>query len=109
MKPGGTQALDKFSSDLKGVQYDGIRVTGYTDRIGSKAYNLKLSTRRAEAVSAYLVGSAGIPVGKITTSGVNGANPVTKPGECKGSKASKKLIACLQPDRRVEVEVSGSK
>ena len=109
MKPGGTQALDKFSSDLKGVQYDGIRVTGYTDRIGSKPYNLKLSTRRAEAVTAYLVGSAGIPAGKITTRGVNGADPVTKPGDCKGNKASKKLIACLQPDRRVEVEVSGTK
>ncbi|MFZ3136332.1 MAG: outer membrane beta-barrel domain-containing protein [Thermodesulfovibrionales bacterium] len=105
VKPAGKKALDKFAADLKGANFDVITVTGYTDRIGSHAYNMKLSTRRAEAVKAYLVESAGIPAGKITTKGVDGANPVTKPGECKGKQATKKLIACLGPDRRVEVEV----
>jgi len=105
VKPAGKKALDKFAADLRGAEFDVITVTGYTDRIGSHAYNMKLSTRRAEAVKAYLVESAGIPAGKITAKGVDGANPVTKPGECKGKKATKKLIACLGPDRRVEVEV----
>ncbi len=109
MKPAGKQAIDKFSSDLKGTDFDVINVTGHTDRLGSHAYNMKLSTRRAEAVKSYLVESAGIPSGKIGAKGVNGSEPVTKPGECKGSKPTKKLIACLQPDRRVEVEVSGTK
>ncbi len=103
VKPAGKQALDKLAGDLRGAQYDAIQVTGHTDRIGSHAYNLKLSTRRAEAVSAYLVESAAIPAGKITAKGVDGANPVTKPGECTGNKPTPKLIACLQPDRRVEV------
>ena len=105
VKPASKKALDKFAADLKGANFDVITVTGHTDRIGSHAYNMKLSTRRAEAVKAYLVESAGIPAGKITAKGVDGANPVTKPGECKGKKATKKLIACLAPDRRVEVEV----
>jgi len=105
VKPAGKKALDKFAADLRGANFDVITVTGYTDRIGSHAYNMKLSTRRAEVVKAYLVESAGIPAGKITTKGVDGANPVTKPGECKGKKATKKLITCLGPDRRVEVEV----
>ncbi len=70
---------------------------------------MKLSTHRAEAVKTYLVESAGIPADKIGAKGVDGANPVTKPGECKGTKPTKKLIACLQPDRRVEVEVSGTR
>lgn len=109
VKPEGKQALDKFASDLQGVNYDIITVTGHTDRIGSPAYNQKLSTRRAEAVSTYLVESAGIPASKITAKGVDGSEPVTKPGDCVGKKVSKKLIACLQPDRRVEVEVTGSK
>ena len=105
VKPAGKQALDKFAADLRGANFDVITVTGHTDRIGSHAYNMKLSTRRAEAVKTYLVESAGIPAGKIEARGVDGANPVTKPGECKGKKATKKLIACLGPDRRVEVEV----
>ena len=108
LKPDGRQQLDKFAADLKGVKYDGIAVTGHTDRIGAQAYNLKLSARRADAVKAYLV-EAGIPAGGITAKGVNGANPVTRPEDCKRSKPIAKLIACLQPDRRVEVEVSGTR
>jgi OOP family OmpA-OmpF porin len=109
VKPEGKQALDKFTADLRGADFDVITVTGHTDRIGSHAYNMKLSTHRAEAVKSYLVESAGIPTDKIGAKGVDGADPVTKPGECKGAKATKKLIACLQPDRRVDVEVSGTK
>lgn len=113
IKPAGQQELDKFAADVKNVQFDVINVTGHSDRIGSHAYNIKLSTQRAEAVRDYLVQSAGISAEKIVTTGVNGADPVTKPDDCVGPKAgknpSKALIACLQPDRRVEVEVIGTK
>ena len=109
IKPAGKQALDKFAVDLRGTKYDVITVTGYTDRIGSDAYNMALSTRRAAAVKTYLVEPAGIPAGKIAARGVGESGPVTKPGECKGKNATKSLIACLQPDRRVEVEVAGTK
>lgn len=109
VKPSGQQELDKFSAELKGTQFDVINVTGHTDRIGSHVYNQKLSERRAEAVKGYLVTSAGVAADKIVTKGVDGAEPVTKPGDCKGTKATKALIACLQPDRRVEVEVVGTR
>jgi OOP family OmpA-OmpF porin len=109
VKPAGRQALDKFASDMKGTDFDRITVTGHTDRISSHAYNLKLSARRADAVKAYLVQTAGIPGDKISAKGVNGSDPVTKPGECKGTKPTKQLIACLQPDRRVDVEVTGTR
>ena len=109
IKPEGKQALVKFSADLKGTQYDTVRVTGHTDRISSAAYNLKLSGRCADAVSACLVASGGAVPGKIAANGINGADPVTKPGDCKGNKPTKALIACLQPDRRVDVEVAATK
>ena len=109
IKPEGKQALDKFARDLQGTTYDSVAVTGHTDRIGARAYNLKLSSRRADAVSAYLTQSGGIPAAKIAAKGVNGAEPVTKPGDCKGNKPTPKLIACLQPDRRVDVVVTGTK
>ena len=109
VKPAGKQALDEFAAKLKGSRFEEIVVTGYTDRLGSKAYNLRLSQRRADAVKAYLVETAGIPADKITTRGADGSDPVTTPGECKGTRRTAKLIACLQPDRRVEVEVDGTK
>ncbi len=109
VKPGGQQDLDKLAAELKGTQFDVINVTGHTDRIGSHAYNQKLSERRADAVKGYLMTSAGIAGDKIVAKGVDGAEPVTKPGDCKGTKATKALIACLQPDRRVEVEVVGTR
>ena len=107
--PAGQQALDKFATELKGANFEVITITGHTDRIGSQKYNQKLSAQRAEAAKAYLVESAGIPADKIEAKGVGEAYPVTKPGECKGNKATKKLIACLAPDRRVEVEVSATR
>jgi OOP family OmpA-OmpF porin len=109
VKPAGKQALDGFAAELRGAQFDVITVTGYTDRIGSRDYNMKLSSRRAEAVKAYLVETAGLPAGKIAARGLGAADPVTKPDECKGQQRTPKLIACLQPDRRVEVEVTGTR
>jgi OOP family OmpA-OmpF porin len=107
--PAGKLALGKFSSELAGTEYQQITVTGHTDRIGSHAYNLALSSRRADAVKNELVTAAGNPASRISTRGINGAEPVTKPGECVGTRITPALIACLQPDRRVEVEVSGTR
>jgi OOP family OmpA-OmpF porin len=109
VKPAGRQALDKFAADLKGAQYDVITVTGHTDRIGSPQYNLALSSRRAAAVRDYLVQPNGIPSGKIAATGTGESEPVTKPSDCKGEKATPQLVVCLQPDRRVDVEVTGTK
>jgi len=109
VKPAGKQALDNFAAQLKGARFEVITVTGYSDRIGSHEYNMKLSTRRAEAVKSYLVETQGIPADKITAQGADGSDPVTKPDECRGEKRTPQLIACLQPDRRVDVEVVGSR
>lgn len=109
LKPDGKRQLDGFASNLNDASYDVITVTGHTDRLGSDAYNTKLSTRRADTVKAYLINSAGIPAAKISVKGAGEAEPVTKAEDCKGNKANSGLIACLQPDRRVEVEVVGTK
>jgi OmpA-OmpF porin, OOP family len=107
IKPAGRAELDKFAAQLRGIQYDGVQVTGHTDRLGPHDYNMKLSERRAQAVREYLIQS-GVASGKIAARGVDGADPVTG-SECKGNKPTPALIACLQPDRRVDVEVTGTK
>ena len=108
IKPAGKQIIDAFSSKLNGTSFDHITVTGHTDRIGAHAYNLKLSEHRAENVKAYLIQSAGIASEKISAVGVDGDDPVTKPEDCRGTKKTKALIQCLQPDRRVDLEVTGT-
>ncbi|MEX0963956.1 MAG: outer membrane beta-barrel protein [Pseudohongiellaceae bacterium] len=107
--PAGKAELDQMTADLQGVDYDTIVVTGYTDRLGSRTYNLDLSNRRAIAVRDYLMSSANIPAAKISTRGANAADPVTSMAQCNNQLARAQLITCLAPDRRVEVEVTGSR
>ena len=82
-----------------------INVHGYTDRLGSDSYNQRLSERRAQTVRDYLVGK-GLPFDQVTAQGHGEADPVTGT-TCVGETASKALIDCLQPDRRVVIDVEG--
>src|SRR5208283_4569505 len=102
LRDAGKMKLDDLANALRDQQYNGIHVTGYTDRIGSDAYNQGLSVRRAEAVEHYLI-DKGVPADRIGAEGRGKSDPVTG-DTCKGIRG-KKLIDCLQPDRRVEVEV----
>jgi len=106
LKPEGKAAIDsEIISKLSGVQkLELVLVTGHTDPIGSQAYNQKLSERRADAVRDYLV-SKGVPKDKIETLGMGKTQPI--PGLVCNQKNLKEKIACLAPDRRVEVEVKG--
>jgi OOP family OmpA-OmpF porin len=107
LRPEGKAKLDEVVAKSKAIKLELITATGHTDRFGSDAYNQKLSEKRAAAVKTYLV-SKGIAANLVITAGKGKTNPVTKPDQCPGPK-SKKTIACLQPDRRVDIEVIGNK
>ena len=98
LKPEGKARLDDLVDKLKAVNLEVIIAVGHTDSIGTKAYNLKLSLRRANAVKAYLV-SKGIEANRIYTEGKGKSQPIadnrTKEGRAK--------------NRRVEIEVVGSR
>jgi len=106
LKPEGKAAIDtEVVNKLKDVnRLELVLVTGHTDRIGTQAYNQKLSERRANTVRDYLV-SRGVARDKIETLGMGKTQPV--PGVVCEQKNLKELIACLAPNRRVEVEVKG--
>ncbi|HEY7242121.1 MAG TPA: OmpA family protein, partial [Burkholderiales bacterium] len=76
------------------------------DRIGPDKYNQQLSEKRAEAVKEYLA-QQGVETSKVHSEGRGKSDPVTG-DQCKGMKGDK-LISCLQPDRRVDIEVRGEK
>jgi OOP family OmpA-OmpF porin len=109
VQPDGRVALDAFAKELDGTEFVTINIEGYADRIGTTAYNQTLSEQRAEAVKAYLVSAGHVDAAKITVAGKGESMPVTKPEDCKGNTANAKLIACLQPDRRVDIEVTGTR
>lgn len=109
LKDPAKQGLDKLVADLRGVNYDNVLITGNTDRLGTEAYNQKLSVRRAEAVRNYLVIRWGIPAEKVIIVGAGELAPDTRPGECVGEVATRTLVKCLAPDRRVDVEVRGTR
>ena len=79
-------------------QIENILVAGYTDRIGSDSYNQTLSVRRAESVRDYLI-DGGVSPNAVQVEGHGKSNPLV---ECSGSNR-KALVACLAPNRRVEL------
>lgn len=107
VRPDQRGKIDHFVASLKGTEYETVWAIGHADRIGKVDYNQKLSEKRADSVKAYLV-RLGIPADKIRTLGRSNYNPLTREEDCKGMRR-KELIVCYQPDRRVEVSVSGQK
>ncbi|AKO39025.1 membrane protein [[Haemophilus] ducreyi] len=109
LKQEAAQVLDATNAEIVnlGLATPAIQVNGYTDRIGKEEANLKLSQRRAEMVANYLVAKGQNPV-SINAVGYGEANPITG-NTCDAVKGRKQLIACLAPDRRVEVQVQGTK
>jgi OOP family OmpA-OmpF porin len=103
LKPEGRASLDDLVSKLHGVNLEVIIAVGYTDSIGSDAYNQKLSVRRADSVKAYLV-SKGIEPNRIYTEGKGKTKPIA-PNTING----KDNPAGRAKNRRVEIEVVGTR
>jgi OOP family OmpA-OmpF porin len=99
--------LDDLVNNLAHVtSLDSISLVGHSDRLrtdGKFERNQKLSERRAERIKQYLV-SKGIASGKITTQGVGSQQPLV---ECSTKPPKADQVACLQPNRRVEITLRG--
>lgn len=98
IRPDAQKILDDLVSKLAGVNLEVIVAVGHTDSIGTEAYNLALSKRRADAVKQYLV-SKGIEANRIYTEGKGESQPV----------ADNRTAEGRQKNRRVEVEIIGTR
>ncbi|UXN34035.1 autotransporter outer membrane beta-barrel domain-containing protein [Avibacterium paragallinarum] len=97
---------DKIDNILMKIEHSHIKhiaLIGHTDRLGSQQYNKQLGLKRAESIANYLKAQGLNKNMTVTSQGED--NPITT--HCKGHKATKALIHCLQPDRRVEIILSG--
>lgn len=102
--PAGRQKIERLAAELRqsGSQRVSINVVGHTDRLGSDAYNHTLSMERANTVRDLLV-KQGIAPTAIRAAGAGERQPVVT---CPGNVATPELVRCLQPNRRVDIDVS---
>jgi OOP family OmpA-OmpF porin len=111
LRPAGQQRLDELAKSAQGANVDKVVLVGHADRIGSEEYNQELSEKRAQAVADYLA-QKGVDSSRLQVEGKGKAEPVTG-NDCDkmgpASNKNAKLIACLQPDRRVDAELLGSR
>jgi outer membrane protein OmpA-like peptidoglycan-associated protein len=95
LKPSSLDELQKAVAFVKKYPGANVRLDGYTDSLGTDAYNIKLSERRAAAVRDYLIKEAGVDSSKITAIGHGKADPV----------ADNKTAEGRAKNRRVEVSI----
>lgn len=108
LRPDEAAKLDDLAARIKGQATVVVDDVAHADRIGRAGYNQRLSERRAEAVKTYLAGK-GIAVridARGETQPMTG-DKCTKMGP--ENKKNRKLIECLQPDRRAEITLSGAR
>lgn len=97
----GQRRLDVLVAELDAAGTPtSISITGHSDRIGSDHYNLELSQRRARSVADYLI-AHGLPTTAVSAHGHGEREPLS---DCHQASRDA-LIACLAPDRRVEIEI----
>jgi outer membrane protein OmpA-like peptidoglycan-associated protein len=87
--------LDEAVNVLKDEGTVAVITAGHTDSIGSDAYNMKLSKRRAEAVRDYLV-KHGIPTKRIRVEGFGKRNPVASNDTADGRAQNRRVELNLE-------------
>jgi OmpA-OmpF porin, OOP family len=106
LRPEGRAELDKLAERVKDADIESVQAIGHADRIGPEKYNEKLSRERAESVKQYLA-QKGIDDQRVQIEGRGESEPITQ-NQCKGQRGDA-LIRCLEPDRRVDIEVRGNR
>jgi outer membrane protein OmpA-like peptidoglycan-associated protein len=96
LSPQAKQAIDQVAGQVRSAGLSGkIYVDGYTDNLGSQAYGMLLSQRRADAVSHYLGSQlVGVPV-SIVSIGLGETHPVAANSTAQGRKANRRVTITL--------------
>ncbi len=115
LRPEAITTLNDLSAKLSQSNVQSVRVEGNTDFMGSEQYNQALSERRATTVANYLV-QQGVPADRVSAVGL-GESQARMTASCQAevnklgrrvsqAKRRQALIACIEPDRRVDVHIT---
>ena len=86
----GYELLHQLAAALRAHPDDKYEVAGYTDSSGSDAYNLNLSSERAQVVADFLT-AAGVPAQQLTAKAYGGAQP-TRSNKTKEGRAYNRRV-----------------
>lgn len=98
--PNAGPRLDRLAGFLKQYPQRRLLIEGYTDGIGSEAYNLQLSERRAAAVRNALM-MRGVDPSRITTRGYGKAYPVADNGTAEGRALNRRVEVVIADEQGV--------
>jgi outer membrane protein OmpA-like peptidoglycan-associated protein len=90
IRPDAVPILDEAAKTLKEYGDVTVSVDGYTDSIGTDAYNQALSLRRANAVKNYLE-RQGVPASRMTVRGFGESDPVASNATPEGRAQNRRV------------------
>ena len=90
LKPGARDILDHAVSVIQTNANFRFKLSGYTDSIGSDAYNQKLSERRVNAVHDYLV-QHGVMPQRLDSVGYGESHPVATNATAEGRAQNRRV------------------
>lgn len=100
--------LDQAAEGLKNHPLLKVEIQGYTDSVGTVAYNLRLSQHRAEAVRNFLIAD-GVAAGQLRARGYGPADPIASNHTAAGRALNRRVVmAVLSNPNAVKVKGSGT-
>ena len=92
LKSGGVATLGKIAKDIKTMKLEVVIIVGYTDSVGSDAYNIALGQRRANAVKSFLTNDGGVEATRVYTESKGKADPVASNATAEGRAKNRRAV-----------------
>ncbi|BEI33082.1 outer membrane protein OmpA [Polynucleobacter sp. HIN5] len=92
LKSAGVATLNKLAQDIKKMKLEVVIIVGYTDSVGTDAYNIALGQRRANAVKAFLTNSGGVEATRVYTESKGKADPVASNATAEGRAKNRRAV-----------------
>ncbi len=92
LKSAGVATLGKLAKGIKKMKLEVVIVVGYTDSVGTDAYNIALGQRRANAVKAFLTNDGGVEATRVYTESKGKADPVASNATAEGRAKNRRAV-----------------
>jgi len=92
LKSEGIATLNKVAQDITKMKLEVVIIVGYTDSVGTDAYNIALGQRRANAVKSFLTNAGGVEPTRVYTESKGKADPVASNATAEGRAKNRRAV-----------------